>query len=43
MDELEALETLRAIDMLRHDLAALAATPTNVDEVEEEIGIETTD
>ena len=32
MDELEALETLRALDMLRRDLAALATTPAHTDD-----------
>lgn len=35
MDELEALETLRAIDMIRHDLAALATTPAPIDDEDE--------
>ncbi len=36
MDDLEALETLRALDMIRRDLAALAATPAEDDEADEE-------
>ncbi len=35
MDELEALETLRALDMIRRDLAALATTPVHRDESED--------
>lgn len=36
MDDLEALETLRALDMIRHDLTALATTPATDDEDDEE-------
>lgn len=36
MDDLEALETLRALDMIRRDLAALATTPAHTDDEDEE-------
>ncbi len=36
MDDLEALETLRALDMIRRDLAALATTPAEDNEADEE-------
>lgn len=35
MDDLEAIETLRALDMIRRDLAALATTPAPTDDEEE--------
>lgn len=34
MDDLEALETLRVLDMIRRDLAALATTPDHNDDDE---------
>lgn len=36
MDEIEALETLRALDMIRRDLAALATTPANINDEHED-------